>query len=780
MKRSVLKLFLSLFLIACFHLNAQQISPYLVGSNLWYTNPSTTVWNLTRDCGVQTIRIGGHQYDTNMPSNATILAWVKQIQAIGAEPVVQVSKYKSAAEAAALVTYLNVTNAANIRPVKFWNIGNEPWLQANKPATSTVAQLVATYFKPISAAMKAVDPTIKIYGPNECYYMEDAYNVLFGSNGVYDIAAKVPDKDYYYCDGITWHRYPDLAGTELAYAGIEDFRGSIVKCKARVDYANTLHGRTGDDMLSWGIGEYNARGGADVHTWQNGQMFGGILGLCMKYEAKFATSWSMFENGGSRTGSDFSSIDGTMKPRASYWHMQFVSKYFKGSYVDGKSNNTAFVVYGAKTETQTSVMIMHRATGAPKEYTLHLNYTGTTGNPYILNVNADQDVTYSDIIAPLTTQVLIFRGDSIIKVNYSSTDFDKLVPPTTSTVTIADALPNAASELIGTATSYNSISLGWTDNSDNELGFIIERETAGVFKTIAMVGANVKTFSEAALTPETTYRYRVVTYNSLGKSDYTEIAEATTLETPAPKAYNGPHSIPGTIQAENFDVNDDGLSYHDIDAANQGGKYRTTSGVDIESCTDAGLGYNIGYVNTGEWLTYLIENVTPGTYDIALRTASNSTVVKRIDVYLDNVKVGQAVPNNTLGWQNWETIINIVGVEILDSEPKLLKLALTGSGFNINWIQFGEGLKASISESNINSKMVAFYDLSTQKIQVRLSEAMDQSTVQIYNTLGQSIYQEKSQSLTNTSIDAANWPKGIYLINVSNQTEHHSTKLVIH
>jgi hypothetical protein len=779
MKQPLLNLILSLFAIVCCNLNAQEISPLLVGNNLWYTNPSATVWNLTKACGVQTIRIGGHQYDTNMPTNLTIRNWVKQIQDIGAEPVVQVSKYKTAAEAAALVTYLNVTSSGTIRPVKYWNIGNEPWLQANRPATSTVAALVATYFKPIAAAMKEADPTIKIYGPNECYYMEDAYNVLFGSNGLNDIAAKVPGKDYHYCDGITWHRYPDLAGTQLSYAGIEDFRGAIVKCKARVDYANTVHSRTGDDKLSWGIGEYNARGGAEVHTWQNGQMFGGVLGLCMKYEAKFATSWSMFENGGSRSGTDFSSIDGTMKPRASYWHMQFVANYFKGNYIDGKSSNTAFVVYGAKTETQTSVMIMHRASGAPKEYTLHLNDTGNTGNPYILNVSADQSTSYSDIITPQTTQVLIFRGDSIIKINYSSADFDKLVPPTTSTVFIANELPAAPSELTGTATSYNSVNLTWTDNSANESSFIIERKIGSVYSFVGMTGANVKTFSESGLTPATTYSYRVVAYNTMGKSTYSEIEEVTTEEEPAPKAFNGPHSIPGTIQAEDFDVNGEGLSFHDSDAINEGGKYRTT-GVDVQDCIDTGLSHNVGYIANGEWLTYYIENVTPGTYDIALRTASNLAGVNRIDVYLDDVKVGQAVPNVTGGWQNWETIIHIVGVEILDTEPKLLKLAFSGSGYNVNWIQFGEGLKSSISETNLNVKMVAFYDLSTQKIQIQVNEAMKQPTVQVYNTLGQSIYQEKFQSLTNTIIDSANWQKGIYLINVSNQTENHSTKLVIH
>ena len=125
-----------------------------------------------KTCGVKTIRIGGHAYDKNMPSNETLLDWVRKIQAMGAEPVLQVSKYQPAEVAAGLVRLFNVEKHEGIKPIKYWNIGNEPWLQANRPAQSTMGALVETYFKPIAAAMKAVDSTIMIYGPNECDYMD--------------------------------------------------------------------------------------------------------------------------------------------------------------------------------------------------------------------------------------------------------------------------------------------------------------------------------------------------------------------------------------------------------------------------------------------------------------------------------------------------------------------------------------------------------------------------------------------------------------------------------
>jgi hypothetical protein len=76
------------------------ISPFLVGNNVWYHTPSPVVWDLTREAGVRLLRIGGTGYDRRLPDDATLIARVKQIRAIGAEPLLQVSQYAGPARAA--------------------------------------------------------------------------------------------------------------------------------------------------------------------------------------------------------------------------------------------------------------------------------------------------------------------------------------------------------------------------------------------------------------------------------------------------------------------------------------------------------------------------------------------------------------------------------------------------------------------------------------------------------------------------------------------------------
>jgi len=157
----------------------------------------------------------------------------------------------------------------------------------------------------------------------------------------------------------------------------------------------------------------------------------------MEYEAMSATTWSMFENGGKRAGSDFSSIDGAhMTPRASYMHMQFVAKYFKGTFLKGTTPDESFMVYGAQDGDQISVMIMNHGFGSPKEYTLHLSPTKKSEPGLTFTVSGKSKEVYKDVIGERTTQVLVFKGDSLTKINYSSADFDTEQPPSYTTTAL--------------------------------------------------------------------------------------------------------------------------------------------------------------------------------------------------------------------------------------------------------------------------------------------------------------------------------------------------------
>jgi len=97
--------------------------------------------------------------------------------------------------------------------------------------------------------------------------------------------------------------------------------------------------------------------------------------------------------------------------------------------------------------------------------------------------------------------------------------------------------------LSATAVSQSQINLAWTDASNNETGFRIERGSAlaGPFSLVTTVAAGVTTYNNTGLTASTAYYYRVCASNTAGNSAYSNTASATTQAPPvvAPAAPTG-------------------------------------------------------------------------------------------------------------------------------------------------------------------------------------------------------------------------------------------------
>jgi hypothetical protein len=92
--------------------------------------------------------------------------------------------------------------------------------------------------------------------------------------------------------------------------------------------------------------------------------------------------------------------------------------------------------------------------------------------------------------------------------------------------------PTAPSNLAATATSSSQINLTWTDNSNNETGFKIERATNSAFTQnltlVATTAANATSYSNTGLSAGTTYYYRARATNAVGDSANSATASATT------------------------------------------------------------------------------------------------------------------------------------------------------------------------------------------------------------------------------------------------------------
>jgi hypothetical protein len=119
--------------------------------------------------------------------------------------------------------------------------------------------------------------------------------------------------------------------------------------------------------------------------------------------------------------------------------------------------------------------------------------------------------------------------------------------------------PAAPSGLTAGANASGKVTLAWTDNSNNEWGFKVERRTGdgGNYVQVGIARGNSGTYICKDLLPGTSHAFRVRAYNSTGGSAYTNETTATTLAEPtvvltAPsnnQAFSGPATVTITAKA---------------------------------------------------------------------------------------------------------------------------------------------------------------------------------------------------------------------------------------
>ena len=152
-------------------------------------------------------------------------------------------------------------------------------------------------------------------------------------------------------------------------------------------------------------------------------------------------------------------------------------------------------------------------------------------------------------------------------------------------------------------------------------------------------------------------------------------------QTPYP---DGPHAIPGIVEAENYDDGGETIAYHDCDGNNNGGEYRPGESVDIEECSEGG--YNVGWMCQGEWLEYTVDVAASGYYDIEIRVASESTGGVFHLEFDGEDKTGDITIDPTGGWQAWTTV---TATATLSGGEQIMRFVSTDSGeFNLNRFTF--------------------------------------------------------------------------------------------
>lgn len=195
-------------------------------------------------------------------------------------------------------------------------------------------------------------------------------------------------------------------------------------------------------------------------------------------------------------------------------------------------------------------------------------------------------------------------------------------------------------------------------------------------------------------------------------------------------------TVPGIVQAEN---------------------YSQQSGVLKETTKDTGGGQNVGWIDTGDWMDYDVNVITAGTYTVQYRVSSPSNVGKIQLKKGSTILATTAVPA-TGGWQTWQTVTATVS---LSAGPQTLRLQAATGGFNLNWIQFTNGLITSTSARLADDgEIVTEEGFAPARIfspngdglndtwQWSDPETMTNCSLVIYDGAGRQVYQSSGDQLT--------------------------------
>ena len=232
--------------------------------------------------------------------------------------------------------------------------------------------------------------------------------------------------------------------------------------------------------------------------------------------------------------------------------------------------------------------------------------------------------------------------------------------------------------------------------------------------------------------------------------------------------------IPGAVFGVNYDMGQKGYAYLDSDSLNSGGQFRN-NGVDIEKCSDSFTnGYDVGWINNGEFLTFTTNVLQSGTYDLTLRIASVSTTGKIIIRWDNQILGGFNNLPNTNGYQSWQTVD--AGNYNLTEGTHNLQVGFYGNNYNFNYIDFEKvtGVKESkkiVKSFEVQQNYPNPFNPSTNiEFQIPKNGFVN---IKVYNVLGKEVATlmngEKGQGQYSVSFDTSklDLSSGIYFYQVT-------------
>jgi endoglucanase len=313
----------------------------------------------------------------------------------------------------------------------------------------------------------------------------------------------------------------------------------------------------------------------------------------------------------------------------------------------------------------------------------------------------------------------------------------------------------------GTSQTITSPTSSVTLNGSGSLGIIASYSWSFVSgpNTPTIVSPNAVSTSVTGLIPGTyVFSLKVTTALLL-----TATAQVTvTVNAASSSSPPSGKTIPGTIQAENYD---------------------NMSGIKTQTTTDTDGGLNVGWIDSGDWMDYNVSVASAGTYTASFRTAVPGTgAILQLKASNGTVLATVAL-KPTYGYQVWQTVSASV---TLPAGSQTLRIYSNSSvSWNFNWMSFAGPTttttatttgKQLLSEANsdtvagLTSSFVMYPNPVKDQLQMEINNShTGNMLIQMISQTGvvlRSYNINKDQPYSRATLPVSNLSAGVYFIRV--------------
>ncbi|NND72892.1 MAG: cellulase family glycosylhydrolase [Rhodothermales bacterium] len=333
--------------------------------------------------------------------------------------------------------------------------------------------------------------------------------------------------------------------------------------------------------------------------------------------------------------------------------------------------------------------------------------------------------------------------------------------------------PDGPDEFDVSITTDSTVTLTW-NNQATHTEIRVERATGdSSFQTIATLSAADTTYVDAdADTATQEYRYRIMAVNAISGNRYSHPLR-TSIQQVRSSFIGEPHSIPGVIEAEDFDLGGEGLAYHDSDAVNIPGGYRPDEAVDIENRVSGG--FHIGYVEAGEWVEHSVNVQEAGTYVVEVEVAS------LLGGGRVHILVGQSGSERMVvpATGDWETTVSISSQIELQPGEQVMRISIVSlPEYNIDRVSFTRVDATTVQRDSELSSFEIYPNPANSRLYLIGPSSMIGQQVSIVDITGRSrlFHTVKSER---DQISVSSLSPGIYFLDTDSPAGKKPAKIVI-